>query len=121
MVAKRASAISYGAKIQKYFQTASIFHEEIWDEKGRKGEKRDEKGGKGRKRDEKGGKGRKRDEKGHLEPLDKGRLSLGDVGDAERSGERMQGFNPLTLTPLVAQSIRPFSPLLIPFLPYKPF
>jgi hypothetical protein len=34
MVAKRASAISYGAKIQKFFQTASIFHEEIWDEKG---------------------------------------------------------------------------------------
>ncbi len=39
MVAKRASAISYGAKIQKYFQTASIFHEEKWDEKG---EKRDD-------------------------------------------------------------------------------
>ncbi|MBR0525313.1 MAG: hypothetical protein IJJ98_01290 [Prevotella sp.] len=64
MVAKRASAISYGAKIQNYFQTASIFHEEIWDEKGRKGEKRGEKGREGMKRDEKGRKGMKRGEKG---------------------------------------------------------
>jgi len=32
----------------------------------------------------------------------------------------MQGFNPLTLTPLVAQSIRPFSPLSLPFKPFKP-
>ena len=60
--------------------------------------------------------GIKGSERAYLEPLDKGRLSLGFAAFVAQR-RKNAGF---PLTPLVAQSIRPFSPLSLPFKPFKP-
>ena len=61
-------------------------------------------------------KGIKGSERAYLEPLDTGRLSLGFAAFVAQR-RKNAGF---PLTPLVAQSIRPFSPLSLPFKPFKP-